>query len=99
MYPVQNLPPPCPVLVYHFNDAGITVRVPAVSVNQDAVKLRFLLLGIGGKVIPAVICAGKQRVIKGDCVLPLHVVVHMGERPISANLMKTIQKVNILEDL
>ena len=31
--------------------------------------------------MPAVVCAGKQRVIIGNRIPPLHVVVHMGERP------------------
>ena len=31
--------------------------------------------------MPAVIGAGKQRVIMGNRIPPLHVIVHMGERP------------------
>ena len=31
--------------------------------------------------MPAVVGAGKQRVIMGNRIPPLHVVVHMGERP------------------
>jgi len=63
------------------HNAGIAVRVPAAPVNKDIFKFCPLLLAVGGKVMPAVVCAGKQRVIMGNRIPPLHVVVHMRERP------------------
>ena len=63
------------------HDAGIAVRASAVTVNNDVFKLRLLFLSVGGKVMPAVVSPGKQRVLIRNRIPPLHVIVHMGERP------------------
>ena len=63
------------------HDAGCAGIIAAVMVDDDIVKLRFLLLAICCQIVPAVVCPRHLRVLVAVRVPSFHVVVHMRERP------------------
>ena len=65
--------------VFNGDDAGCRGIIAGVPVDEDSAELCLLLLAVGSKISPAVVCPHKLGILTGNGVRPFHVIVDMGK--------------------